>query len=82
MIYLRSILTGILSAVVVAGLWIVATVVMPLLIPLLLSRGTGSGGIGAVSIGSGSILVAGLVGFVAGFYWQFRRLSNRRMPTR
>jgi hypothetical protein len=82
MIYLKSIVAGIVAAVAVAVLWILAVFVFPILIPLIMSRVSGSGGIGIVSIGSDSILIAALVGFVSGFYWQFRRLSTRRTTSR
>jgi hypothetical protein len=78
LIYFKSIVAGIVAAVAVAVLWILAVFVFPILIPLIMSRVSGSGGIGIVSIGSGSILIAALGGFVSGFYWQFRRLSKRR----
>ena len=78
MIYIKSILVGIVAAVAVAVLWVLTIFVGPVVIPFLISRITNSGGIGAASIGSGSILAAGLIGFVIGFYWQFRRLSRRR----
>ena len=79
MIYLQSILVGLITAVVASLLWIVAVFVLPIVIPFLISRITNSGGVGFASVGSGSILAAGLVGFVIGFYWQFRRLSKRRV---
>jgi len=84
MIYVKSILVGIVAAVVSAVLWILAAFVMPIFVPLLMSRITGSGGAGvsAASIGSGSILAAALVGFVVGSSWHFRRLSKRRMQSR
>jgi hypothetical protein len=78
MIYVKSILAGFAGALVATILWILAVFVMPLLLPVLLSRLTGSGGVGSASITSGSILAAALIGFVAGSYWQFRRLSKCR----
>jgi hypothetical protein len=85
--YLKSFLFGIGAAIVAAILWILAVFVLPIFMPFLLSRVTGAGGVGAefgaggvggvgASIGSGSILAAAFVGFVAGFYWKFRRVSN------
>ena len=82
MIYLKSILVGIIAAVAASALWILATLVAPIVIMLVSSRGTGSGGIGAVSFDSASILAAALVGFAAGCYWQVRRLSKRRAEPR
>jgi hypothetical protein len=76
MIYLKSFLFGIVAAIAASVLWILVAFVFPIVIPLALSRVTGGGGAEAASIGSGSILAAGLVGFAAGFYWQFRRSSR------
>ena len=81
MIYLRSLLVGVVTALGAAILWIVAAVVLPLLVSLLRARfggdGTGSGGIGFVSVDSGSALAAALVGFVAGVWWTLRRRSRK-----
>jgi hypothetical protein len=82
MIYFKSILVGIVAAVAAAVLWILAVFVMPVFMPFLISRITNSGGVGAASVGSGSILGAALVGFLIGCYWQFRRLSKRRLRER
>ena len=76
MIYVKSFLFGTGAAIVAAILWILAVFVLPIVVPFALSRVTGAGGIGAASIGSGSVLAAALVGFVAGFYWKFRKLSR------
>ena len=76
MSYVRSFLFGTVAAIVVAILWILFVFVLPIVVPFALSRVTGAGVVGAASIGSGSILLAALVGFAAGFYWKFRRLSR------
>jgi hypothetical protein len=63
---------GVLTAIATAIVWIVVRFVLPLAVPIVLSRvgatQSGSGGAGAV-IGSGSILLAALLGFVGGFVW-------------
>jgi hypothetical protein len=70
--YLTAAGVGVLTAIATATLWIVVRFVLPLAVPILLSRigasQSGSGSAGAV-IGSGSILLAALVGFVGGFVW-------------
>jgi hypothetical protein len=73
--YLKSVIVGIVAAVVAAVMWVVAVLVLPILLPFLMSRFTGSGGVGAASVGSGSILAAALVGFLAGFFWKLTRAS-------
>jgi hypothetical protein len=70
--YLTAAGFGVLTAIATAILWIVVRFVLPLAVPIFLSRvgaaQSGSGGAGAV-IGSGSILLAALLGFVGGFMW-------------
>ena len=81
MIYLKTIAAGMAGAVAAAVLWIAAVLVVELAIPILVARfspGSG-GGAAASSIGSGSVLAAALVGFVAGSWWQYRKsLTARR----
>ena len=70
MIYLKSGMTGVIAGVLAAVLWMLVAFVMPVWLPVLLSRLSSDGGSGASSayITSGSILLAALVGFVLGFY--------------
>jgi hypothetical protein len=67
---------GVLTGIATAILWIVVRFVLPLAVPIFLSRigatQSGSGGAGAV-IGSGSIPLAALLGFVGGFVWMLWR---------
>jgi hypothetical protein len=65
---------------VAAVLWVVAVFVLPLVLPFVIGRLTGSGGAGAAAalVGSGSIFVATVVGFTAGCYWDWRRVSTSR----
>ena len=77
MIYVKSFLFGTFTAIAAAILWILAVFVVPIVVPFALSRVTGAGGVGAASIDSASILVAALVGFVAGFFWRMRRLPKQ-----
>ena len=77
MIYLKSFLFGIVAAIAASVLWVLAVFVLPIFVPILLSRVTGTGGVSAASVSSGSILAAALVGFAAGFYWKFARTRSR-----
>jgi hypothetical protein len=74
--YLTAAGFALLTAIATAILWMVVGFVVPLARPIVLSRtgaaGAGSGGVGAV-IGSGSILLAALLGFVGGFVWMLWR---------
>jgi hypothetical protein len=83
MTYLKTVFAGVAGAVVVSVLWIVVAFVGPIVIAIAMARlsGAGAAGVG-VSINSGSILLAALVGFVVGSYWQFRRVSKGRAQAR
>jgi hypothetical protein len=74
--YLTAVLAGFGTALAAAVLWILVAFVMPIALPFLVSRlgldRTGVGASGAV-IGSGSIMLAALVGFAAGFGWMVLR---------
>ena len=67
---------GVLTATATAVLWIVVRFVLPLAMPAILARiGATQSGVGSASavIGSGSILLAALLGFVGGFVWKVWR---------
>jgi hypothetical protein len=74
--YLTAAGFGVLTATASAILWVGLRFVLPIAVPLLLSRiggsQSGSGSASAV-IGSGSILLAALLGFVVGFVWMLWR---------
>lgn len=80
MIYVKSAVAGVVAALAAAVLWILVSFVLPIVLILLLRfTSAGSGGIGAVSLGSGSITLAALTGFVVGFFWMLRR-GRRSSP--
>jgi hypothetical protein len=74
--YMTAVGVGLLTGFATALLWIVVRFVLPIATPLFLSRigaaESGSGGAGAV-IGSGSIVLAALLGFVGGLAWMLLR---------
>ena len=81
MIYLRSVLIGIVTGVVAAVLWVIAALIVPVFLPFLLSRLVNdSGGLGASSgyVESGSVMLVLIAGFILGFGWSMRR-AHRRM---
>ena len=82
--YFKSILVGIIAAVVASVIGVFAVFVAPIALAFLVSRfaSNGSAGIGAVSIGSGSILVVAVLGFLLGFFWTFRRAARIRHVSR
>lgn len=74
MVYLKTFLVGISGSVVAMVLWVICALFLPVYLPFLISRITGTGGVGMASVGSGSVLVAALIGFVIGAAWEMRRL--------
>jgi hypothetical protein len=84
MIYLKSLLVGIIAAMAASVIYILVVFVLPILIPFLLSRATGE--VGAVAVGAsfsdGPVFGIALLAFAAGFYWEFRRVSQTRRHAR
>jgi len=78
MIHVKAFGVGLISALLAAALWISVAFVIPFFGPMLLAHLRNEGGAVAVGIGSDSILLAGLVGFVVGYLWTLRR---RQKPT-
>jgi hypothetical protein len=81
-IYLKSVLVGIVAALVASVLYILAAFVLPLLLPFLLSRIAGTGGTAAATVSEGPVLGIALMAFVVGSYWEFRRVSKIRSHVR
>ncbi len=77
MVYVKSVLVGIVAGVVAAVIWILAVFVLPVGLPFLLRQviDDGTGGVGAsyATISSASITGVALVGFLVGFFWRLRR---------
>jgi hypothetical protein len=74
MIYLRGVLFGAGGALIAAVLWVLVAFVVPVVLPMLMSRISGNGaGAGGAAIGVRSIYPAALIGFAAGFYLGIRR---------
>jgi hypothetical protein len=75
--FFRSVLFGLTTAILAAAVWIVVKFVLPIAVPYLTSRFSNDNIGGATAeITSGSILVALLLGFAAGFFWRFRRIRQ------
>ena len=74
MTYLKATLVGSAMGIVAAIAWVGAVVFLPLLVGTFLSYVDGEGGF--VSTGNVNplwILMAGIIGFAAGFAWTLRR---------
>jgi len=74
--YCKSIIVGMATAVVASATWVLAVFVLPIFLPVVVSRFTGAGGMSASSVSSGSVLAAAVGGFLVGFVWHFRRAST------
>jgi hypothetical protein len=82
-ILVKSVLTGIVAAVLALVAWVVAQVLFALLGFGAVAR-SGAGGLGAVSgpiSGTGG-LIAMAVGFACGFYWMWRRSMRTAVVSR
>jgi hypothetical protein len=69
---LKAALVGLLGAVFLAIAWLYAALRIPIWWQI---RQQGGSGIGASYVNSGSVLLAALVGFGAGFLLTMRRVS-------
>jgi hypothetical protein len=81
MIYLKSVLAGILAVLVLCVIVVAGLFLTVWFIPsIFMSASTGSGGIGAVSSGLPELvlLLVLALAFAGAFYWQFRRGSRPR----
>jgi ABC-type transport system involved in cytochrome c biogenesis permease component len=76
MVYFRCLTAGVVAASFAAILWVLAVFVLPIFVPMLISRVTGSDGAARATVDTGSILLAAFAGFAAGCRWQFRRDSR------
>jgi len=66
---------GAATALLAAVLPVAATILLPTWLAMSFS---GSGGIGAVSVGSGAAAMILLVGFASGFFWTVRKRRRAR----
>jgi hypothetical protein len=73
--YVKIFLAGLGVAIGAAVLWIFVSFVLPIFGPMLIARLLNRGGASAASIGSGSILVAALIGFAIGIWWGIHRFG-------
>jgi hypothetical protein len=74
MVYLKSFLFGIGGAVLAVVLWFTVAFILPLYVPYLVARVKGTGGASSAYVGSDSILIAALIGFIIAFAWAWYRL--------
>jgi len=73
--YLKASAVGIVAAVIFGAAWTWAALQVPIWWQMWQQRNQGAG-IGASSVGSGSVLLAALIGFMLGFSLTARRPAN------
>ena len=78
MIFIKALAVGVVSGLLLAVLWVLAALWLPLYVDMFLSYWRNEGGwVGASWVGSGSALLAAIIGFAIGFYWTVRRARHR-----
>jgi hypothetical protein len=80
MLYLQATATGAACALLFGLASLGVPIAAAWVIFFLGSRmGSGSGGIGAISVGSEWTLLAAIIGFAGGFYWTLHRARRRQL---
>ena len=81
MLYFRSFIVGLVTALITSVFWVLFTAAVEVS-RMFAASPEGSGGIaGVVVVSEASVLAAALVGFLVGFLWHFRRASRvRQLP--
>jgi hypothetical protein len=77
MTYLKAIAVGLVTAIIFAASWTWAALQLPIWWQMWQQWHQGAGiGASSVGVGSGSVLLAALIGFTLGFSWIRRRVSS------
>jgi hypothetical protein len=81
MLYFKSFIVGLLAALIMSVIWVLFTAALEVS-RMFATSPEGSGGIaGVLVVTEASVLAAALVGFLVGFFWNFRRASRvRQLP--
>jgi hypothetical protein len=75
---LKCTLAGLAAGFVAAVTWVAAK--LTLLVALATANSQGSGGLGAMAFGLGSVAIPTMLGFAAGFLFMRHRLRRRGAP--
>ena len=67
--YLGSCAVGIGGALIASVLWIVVALVLPMVMPYVIGRLRGTGGMSVGYVSSNSVLIAAVIGFLVAFLW-------------
>jgi len=76
-VYAKAIIVGFIAAFLACVIWVAATFVLPLTLPMLLERlspaTTGGVGRSVAYISTGPLLLIAIVAFAAAFTWRLRK---------
>jgi hypothetical protein len=76
-VYVKAIIVGFAAAFLVCAIWVAATFVLPLMLPILIERlspaTTGGVEMTRAYISTGPLVLIALVAFAAGFTWRLRK---------
>ena len=78
MVYLKSLVAGVVAALAASILYILVVFVFPVVLPFLLARFTGEGGTTAGYFSSGPLFGIAFLAFATAFAWQLRRARRPR----
>jgi hypothetical protein len=75
--YAKAVIAGLTAAFLACAIWVVATFVLPLMLPMFLERlsndTTGGVGMSVAYISTGPLVLIAIVAFAAGFTWRLRK---------
>jgi hypothetical protein len=84
--YTKAVITGFAAAFLACAMWVAATFVLPLMLPMLIERlspaTTGGVGMSVAYISTGPLVLTAIVAFVAGFTWRLRKHRRAREGSR
>jgi hypothetical protein len=76
-VYAKAVIVGFAAAFLACVIWVAATFVLPLMVPILIERlspaTTGGVGMSIASISTGPLVLIAIVAFTAGFTWRLRK---------
>jgi hypothetical protein len=80
--YAKAVIVGFAAAFLACAIWVAATFVLPLMLPMLIDRlspaATGGVGMSVAYISTGPLVLIAIVAFAAGFTWRLRKHRRAR----
>jgi hypothetical protein len=76
-VYASAVIVGFAAALLACAIWVVATFIVPLMLPMVIDRlspaTTGGVGMSVAYISTGPLVLIAIVAFAAGFTWRLRK---------